>query len=126
MCRIGFELDAVRPRGCGDPALAQELGSRYVGTNGVFCNACTSSSNLLLLAAEIRLPLLAKRPAAFFRFLGAVEQRQRLKAKRADGAQVLAVGVERALADGDCRRAFLANLGAPLVDLFFDVLARPN
>src|SRR6516225_8043919 len=66
---------------------------------------------------EVGLAALVERAHAFLRFLGLVVVLDQLDAKEADAADAFAVGVERALADRQRRRAHLVDLLAPLVDL---------
>src|SRR5262249_18080216 len=75
---------------------------------------------------EPRRTLLAERAAALLRFLGVVIKRDRLEAERAQSAQLLGIGVERALGDRDGGGAALLQLRAPAVDFLIQPLRRDD
>src|SRR5438552_18147887 len=68
-------------------------------------------------ATEVRAALLQEGLSSLLSLVGAIIQRQGLEAERADAADVLAVGVERALGDGDRGRRQRQDLLAPGLDL---------
>src|SRR3984893_11012455 len=61
---------------------------------------------------------------ALLRLLGVVIEGQRLKAERADAADIFAVGVERAFGDGDRGRRQRQDLLAPSLDLGIELVGR--
>src|SRR6516225_10919890 len=73
---------------------------------------------------EVGLAALVERLHAFLRLLGLVVVLDRLDAEEADAADVLAVGVERALRDRQRGRRELVDLLAPLVDLGVELVVR--
>src|SRR5664279_452939 len=73
---------------------------------------------------EVGLAPLVERLHAFFRFVALVVVLDRLDAEEADAADVLRVGVERALGDRQRRRAQLVDLLAPLLDLGVELVVR--
>src|SRR5215211_9178023 len=72
---------------------------------------------LLGMLAEFRRPLLPEGLDALMRLLGSVEQGHGLHAHASDAADVLGIGVERTLGDGERGRAALEELAAPALDL---------
>src|SRR5262245_46882336 len=74
--------------------------------------------------AELRSAFLSKGAAAFLGFLGRVVQGERFKPETADRADVLRIGVERALGDRDRGRALFEYLLAPAVDLGVELIVR--
>src|SRR5712691_9352384 len=76
------------------------------------------------LAAKVRAAFSEEGLCPFLRLLGIVVERQGLEAERADALDVLAVGVERALGDGDRSRGQREDLAAPGIDLGIEILGR--
>src|SRR6476659_3122773 len=89
------------------------FGSRMEGTSGSFH-----------LGTGVGLALLAKGGGAFLGFLALIVERQRLETERADPADILAVGVERTLRNGQRGRALGHQFLAPLGDLGVELVVR--
>src|SRR5262245_50243138 len=84
------------------------------------------SSGLPKRSTKFRRAFLAEGATAFLGFLGAVVERDRLEAERAQAAQLLCVGIERTLGDRDRGRASLLELGAPAIDLLVELVRRDH
>ena len=74
--------------------------------------------------AETGAALFEESGRALFRLIAVVVERQRLEAERADAADVVAVGVERALGDRDRGRRQRQDLAAPRLDLGIELFRR--
>src|SRR6266542_2061792 len=133
----GIHLSAARAAERWVPAFAgtTDLGGRGVilATSGrvfpfytrrragipVLCSAPTP-------CAEIGAAFFEEGVGALLRLIGVVIERQRLEAERADAADILAVGVERALGDGDRGRGEREDLLAPGLDLGIELFRRDD
>src|SRR3982751_6299853 len=119
---------SAMPRSKAGGKCSGRIRSKGGSSNGVFQASkngfsvmdCSARS----LRPEIRPALFEKRGRAFLGFVAVVIERQRLEAERADAADIVAVGVERALGDGDRGRRQGEDLAAPGPDFGIEVIRR--
>src|SRR5205823_8168846 len=117
---------SAMPRSKAGGKCSGRIRSKGGSSNGVFQDSKNGLSVIcpLPLRPEIRPALFEKRRRAFPGFIAVVIERQRLEAERADAANVLAIGVERAVGNRNRGRRQRENLAAPGFDFAIEVLGR--